>query len=511
MNRDGQKDCVAAGRGGLIISVDGKTGNILWELKDYSDLGNFARTSIDLYTINVARDLDSDGVYDIIAVHVEEGDRIHGGHIKIISGANGNIIRSIPTPYREEVFVPMQMLVLPDGTETLLVITGGQNSAGGIYAIKLNSLMKYTSDKDFEAIMRIPTSGFMVPAVLTDINNDSVEDIIVSSFNSTIYAFDGNNHTHLIWSYTISDSESVSSIVPGMFDHDNVTDFMVKYNTGPGFPIYYYSQTTILNGTNGQPFLDFSIKDSGGPNSLLAGLSFSQSFGGDFFLHWQLYCRDLDSTKDEYQFVPDSDVVQQSRADTCALRYNKTTLLKLHALSRHVEPPGYVIFTSDDLSINLNLTDQQQSNKDNYVAPIKHPKMKLKASPKNEENVEESNDQSNIDMKKKVITDKNEIQKSMIRGKEREQMLNSNYVLPESSNLEDEDISNKGKLNMNEIYKKYRMNVNPDDLTNQPAEIDKPYIYLPYDQNDRVRIETKMSVILSQIISLILYIEQHFY
>lgn len=79
---------------------------------------------------------------------------------------------------------------------------------------------------------------------------------------------------------------------------------MVKYNTGPGFPIYYYSQTMIINGSSGQPFLDNSVKDSGGSNSLLGGLSISQTGGGDFFLHWQLQCRDKFETTEEYQFVP---------------------------------------------------------------------------------------------------------------------------------------------------------------------------------------------------------------
>lgn len=79
---------------------------------------------------------------------------------------------------------------------------------------------------------------------------------------------------------------------------------MIKYNTGPGFPVYYYSQTTIINGTNGQPMLDDMITDSGGPNSLLGGLSISQQYGGDLFLHWQMVCRDKADLKDAYQFLP---------------------------------------------------------------------------------------------------------------------------------------------------------------------------------------------------------------
>ncbi|KAL1373412.1 hypothetical protein pipiens_018673, partial [Culex pipiens pipiens] len=152
INSDGQSDCVAAGRGGAMLKL-----------------------GIDLYTINVVRDLNNDGIADVLAVHVEETQRAHGGHIKLISGATGIILKSIPTP-----------------TEF----------SGGIYTLKQENLMKFVGEKDFEPVMRIDSSGFMVPAVLTDLNGDSVEDIVISSFNSTIYAFDGMNKTQL-WSYSI--------------------------------------------------------------------------------------------------------------------------------------------------------------------------------------------------------------------------------------------------------------------------------------------------------------------
>lgn len=143
----------------------------------------------------------------------------------------------------------------------------------------------------------------MVPPILTDIDNDGTEDIIISLFNSTVYAFNGKT-LKIIWSYVFPASESISSIVPGYYNHDNVSDFMIKYNSGPGFPIYYYSQTQIINGLDGTPLLDQMINDAGGPNSLLGGLSMSQTFGGDSFLHWQTECRDKHDVKDVYQFIP---------------------------------------------------------------------------------------------------------------------------------------------------------------------------------------------------------------
>lgn len=141
-------------------------------------------------------------------------------------------------------------------------------------------------------------------------------------------------------------------------------------------------QTTILNGITGESFLDSKITDSGGPHSLLGGVSIAQTYGGDFFLHFQSHCRDkFENAKDPYKFVPDSDIIQQSRADVCMLRYNTSTVVKLNAMSRHVEPPGAVIFTSDDISLQLNQSDNPKSSTPqnaNNRQPLKHPKMRIK-------------------------------------------------------------------------------------------------------------------------------------
>lgn len=58
------------------------------------------------------------------------------------------------------------------------------------------------------------------------------------------------------------------------------------------------------------------------------------------------------------------------------LRYNRSTVLKLYATSRHIQPPGALIFSTDDLLLRLNETEgikppQTQS----ALSPLKHPKL----------------------------------------------------------------------------------------------------------------------------------------
>lgn len=360
-----------------MLAVDGRNGETLWRLKP-SALMTDTPPVVDLYTVNGIRDLDGDMIPDVLAARVEERhtaqQNVIAGSITVISGQHGKIIRTIPTPHQEELYVPLQLYTQIDGTEQILVNTGGQSTPGGVYLISLNTIMDQSKENNFITIFRNEMSGFMVPAVLVDLNEDGVDDIIVSSFNSTVYAFNGQTYD-ILWKYSFADSESISSIVPGQYNNDNITDFMVKYNCGPGFPVYYYSQTQIINGRNGSALLDQMINDSGGASSLLGGISISQIFGGDLFLHWQTHCRGKYDIKEPYQFFPDSDIFLQSRADTCMLRYNASTVLKLYAITRHIKPPGAVIFSTDDLLLQLNQTELRQLEKQIGVSPLKHPKM----------------------------------------------------------------------------------------------------------------------------------------
>lgn len=385
------------------MAVNGKNGELLWHID--TDAVTYKPTQIDLYTVNGVRDVDGDSVPDVLAAFIEERERsvtltVSVGRISIISGRTGKIMRTIDSPFQEELYVPLQVITKEDGNDMILAVTGGQNSAGGIYLISLSTFMDESKQNEFTVVFRNPTAGFMVPPILVDINDDSTDDIVAAMFNSTVFAFDGKSYTTL-WRYVFPDSESISSIIPGHYNHDNVTDFMVKYNCGPGFPIYYYSQTQVINGKDGTALLDKMINDSGGSNSLLGGLSISQAYGGDFYLHWQTQCRGKNDSKEPYQFVPgkqfpfhqntisaemyifclctaDSNVMAQSRADTCMLRYNASTVLQLHAISRHIQSPGVLIVSTDDLLLQLNQTELKQLERQMAVSPLKHPKMQKK-------------------------------------------------------------------------------------------------------------------------------------
>lgn len=206
INDDKTNDCIASGPGGLLHAIDGKLGKLIWDFKRLTVVSpeEMDANSVDLYTVNLVRDLDSDGIVDIISAHTDERFGIREGHIRLISGKTGKSIRTIPAPYKEEIFVPIQLITSKDGSEFLLVLTGGQNTAGGVYKIQIDSFKNFRDDNDYTTIQR-SSSGFLVPAVLADLNGDHIDDFVVSSFNSTVYAFDGVTNK-ILWTFIFPSS-----------------------------------------------------------------------------------------------------------------------------------------------------------------------------------------------------------------------------------------------------------------------------------------------------------------
>lgn len=65
------------------------------------------------------------------------------------------------------------------------------------------------------------------------------------------------------------------------------------------------------------------------------------------------------------------------------LRYNTSTVLQLHAMSRHIQSPGVLIVSTDDLLLQLNQTELKQLERQMAVSPLKHPKMQKKIQTNN--------------------------------------------------------------------------------------------------------------------------------
>ena len=65
INSDGVPDCLLGGRNGVFDAIDGKNGKLFWNFSD----NNLQNTGMNLYTAQFIRDLDGDGMMDVLQIH----------------------------------------------------------------------------------------------------------------------------------------------------------------------------------------------------------------------------------------------------------------------------------------------------------------------------------------------------------------------------------------------------------------------------------------------------------
>nr|CAD7262575.1 unnamed protein product [Timema shepardi] len=374
---DGVMDCLVTGKGGVFCTLNGHDGSKLWQFSEDNTQPFNKASSVEplmnMYSARFIHDINGDGALDILAVQTldsvgKETGVTLSGRILLVSGAEGRLLQTVATPMDQESYYCPQLLVRPDGEELVVFGTGGYNSPGGLYVVPLLTL---GNAAEVKVLYQDQFKGVLSPAVLADINQDGSEDIIVATFNASVLAFDGLTFK-LLWNYTFQQpSETFSPPTPAFFNEDNIPDFLVKYQTGAGYPVYYYSQVTVLDGLTGSPLLDKPIIDTVG--SQMSALTVSmESQGNDWILFWTADCLGHQGATQEYSFMPGSSVHSQSRADVCKLLFNSTAVTKLLALSRHVQSPGIVVYSSDSRRpIEFNSSTNTTAEVHNYL--ISHP------------------------------------------------------------------------------------------------------------------------------------------
>ncbi|OQV18864.1 hypothetical protein BV898_07118 [Hypsibius exemplaris] len=351
LNRDGQKDCLAGGRAAIFLAIDTRTGTPLWTVKvSDTDLSNF-------YTPQIIRDLNNDGVPEVLVSHGGDPLREPGKQVKIIGvlmildGFNGHTLKSMPVPDGGETYYSPQVYSPIEGTDNVLFGTGGETHGGSLWVINLSDML-HGNGSEAVAILTDPFKGVMVPPVLADITDDGVVDIIMAMYNSSVIALDGRTFQE-IWRYTTLGAETYSTPAAGYYNDDDVPDFFVNYSVGPGYPIYYYAESMVLDGRTGRPLWDEPMRNIIGSQS--SPLSISVAGGGDYFLYWLSDCgdselklpRDDDDDNLRYKFAKGTRVHQQSRADFCKLRFKSSGVNRFYALRDGDPLPGWKIYDSN--------------------------------------------------------------------------------------------------------------------------------------------------------------------
>lgn len=207
--------------------------------------------------------------------------------LMVISAKTGAILSWSFVPDGAESYYSPQLLVHPDGTALVLFGTGGETHPGGLYVVALDALLSGSIKHSCRTLLIDSSKGFISPPVLVDLNADGVLDIVMSTFNASVFALDGFTF-ELLWKRPFPGGETYSSPAVGYFNADNVPDFAVTYQFGPGFPIYYWAEFHVLDGRNGEELLKSPVRMPIGTQS--SPLTVSTFAANDVFLFWYSGC-----------------------------------------------------------------------------------------------------------------------------------------------------------------------------------------------------------------------------
>ncbi|XP_037502490.2 uncharacterized protein LOC119376887 [Rhipicephalus sanguineus] len=306
-----------------------------------------------MYTAQHIRDVDADGTADLLIAHGGDPLREPGapsdrlaGRLLVVSGRSGKLLSWAMVPDGRETYYSPQLMLYPDGTELVLFGTGGETHGGSLWSLPLRELLAGRVD-EARALYTDPHKGIMTPPALVDVTGDGVADLVMAAFNSTVFALDGLSFARL-WSQRFAQSESYSTPAVGYFNDDRTPDVMVSYQTGPGFPLYVSSQTTVLDGRTGRPLLSRPVHSALGAQASPLAISMP-GVGRDIFLYWLSDCHSARVREDkEFALAAGTSVFLRSRADFCRLRFGSRLYTRLYALWSNAGPPGVLLYDSDE-------------------------------------------------------------------------------------------------------------------------------------------------------------------
>lgn len=261
INGDSTPDVVIGGRRGALLGVDGSSGNVLWTFDDQS--GRW----FNFYTPQMVKDRNGDNVSELVVTNgglifdepkevggLPDPEQRHLGTTFLISGSDGSVLASAPSPDRGEQYaspliLPSLSAPNPDSFD-VLIGTGGETLPGSVWRFPIDGLV----EKDRASAIELTNSdekGVVATPSLADLTGDCVLDVIVQSFDGSVSAINGATNSEL-WNVDNPGYETYSTPTLGLFiGDDSVPDVFVGLAKGI-WPEYSESDYLLIDGASGE-------------------------------------------------------------------------------------------------------------------------------------------------------------------------------------------------------------------------------------------------------------------
>lgn len=248
---DNIDDVFIGGRSAELKAIDGATGKLIWEFFTSDDAHAPKRFGwFNFTTPQLIPDQNGDSFDDLLIANGGDAtlrsDNLNRptGKLLIISSKDKKIIAQANMPDNKEIYYsPLVLEKQQDKANPSIIFgTGGETINGHLYRTTLKDLLNGDIS---QAIPLITTSqkGVIAPAILADITQDGILDIIQNIVAGQTIAIDGKTNRQL-WQVSLENTEAYNQPAIGYFNEDNVPDFFVNFSEGvwPSFkPLIHYA------------------------------------------------------------------------------------------------------------------------------------------------------------------------------------------------------------------------------------------------------------------------------
>jgi outer membrane protein assembly factor BamB len=183
LDRDGTPDVVVGGRDFDGSAFSGHDGHLLWSLRRANPKAPISKRNFN-GAVPVP-DQDGDGVGDVVFSQggsYDDGARVPG-HVFVVSGATGLIVKDLASPDGREVY-SMPAVLPGDGGLELLVGSGGETLPGHLF--RLDAM---TGTVRWQVASK--EKGFIGSPAVYDFEGEGRPDVVVSSMEGTVLRVDG--------------------------------------------------------------------------------------------------------------------------------------------------------------------------------------------------------------------------------------------------------------------------------------------------------------------------------
>ncbi|XP_076446122.1 protein FAM234B-like [Babylonia areolata] len=265
VNGDLKPDCILSGRMSALQAVDLATGKIHWVIDAQDNIwsNHFMVLWLVCQAISIP-DVDKDGIDDILVTHGGDPEKLaedhnrESGRVIFLSGRSGQPMgRYLALPENRETYMSPVRYQTANGSEYILLGSGGETIPGDLFIISFSDLRDYImgiKPPQLRTIYRGKKKGVMISPVLVDLTGDGNLDILMNAFEGVVALYDGETLRE-VWSRQVTsqynpDMESYSVPALGRFDDDDVLDFMMMWGKGR-WDVYDHAIVSVMSGRDG--------------------------------------------------------------------------------------------------------------------------------------------------------------------------------------------------------------------------------------------------------------------